>query len=71
MADIKENRLKLDVAGCTSAADRAITALRRFGRIMAHWVRSETIDALFDAELFPDMGSEPLPMLARIAPDEE
>jgi len=69
MADVKEYRLKSYVTGGTGAAVRAIAALRRLGRVMADWVHSEVVDVLFRAELFLDMGGEPLPMLVRIAPE--
>jgi len=69
MAEVNEYRLKLHVTGGTSAANRAITALRRLARVVADRVHSEVIDVLFHAKLFLDMGDEPLPMLVRVAPE--
>jgi hypothetical protein len=69
MAEVNEYRLRLHVAGGTSAVDRAITALRRLARVVAYGVHSEVVNVLFHAELFLDMGGEPLPMLVRIAPE--
>ena len=69
MADANEHRLKVCVHGGISAADRAITALRRRWRVTAYRVHSEVTDVLLRAEMVLDMGKEPLPVLVRVQPE--
>jgi circadian clock protein KaiB len=68
MADVNEYRLKLYVTGGTTAADRAVSALKRLGRIVTDRVHSEIVDVLLHPELTLDMNDEPLPVLVRLEP---
>jgi hypothetical protein len=63
MADVKEYRLRLYVG----VADRAVTALRRLGRVAAYRVRSGVIDVVLHAESILDMDDESLPIPVRVA----
>jgi len=69
MASATTYRLKLYVTGGTSAAERAISALRRLCGLCACRIQSEVVDVLGRPDIFFDSGLSAVPVFVRVKPD--